>query len=312
MSGHPPSALHGLLWVRRDTATGTVSIRDAEGSPGAAELDAGIGRVFAGDPGVEAVRLTVAGGAVTTLLVRRVPGEHDLAVAISDDDTERRLAPIVETIVNQIAHDTRNFAFTIGLQAELGERRSEPAPEVKAHFTAVLRQIDALKGFIDRLLLYGRPMAPRPTSLDLAALVRLQIQSLSHSWKPDAPPPDVSVEIAGDIGEVRWDARLVGYALLALLDNATRSADPSPPVVVSATRSGERVTIEVADRGAGIAPENVKLLALPMRVRRHGGLGLGLAVARKVAAAHGGALDLTTGAGGTTVRLSLPREVPAA
>ena len=68
----------------------------------------------------------------------------------------------------------------------------------------------------------------------------------------------------------------------------------------------------MADRGAGIAPENVKLLALPMRVRRHGGLGLGLAVARKVAAAHGGALELTTGAGGTTVHLSLPREVPAA
>jgi signal transduction histidine kinase len=312
VSAHFPSALRGLLFLRRDAATGTVSIRDAEGSPVAAELDAGIGRVFAGGSGVEAVRLTAAGGAATTLLVRCVPGEHDLAVAIPDDDSERRLAPIVETVVNQIAHDTRNFAFTIGLQAELGERRSESAPEVKAHFTAVLRQIDALKGFIDRLLLYGRPMAPRPAPLDLAALVRLQVQSLGLSWKPDAPPPDVRVEIADDVGEVRWDARLIGHALLALLDNAARSADPAPPVTVRATRSGEGVTVEVTDRGAGIAPENVKLLALPMRVRRHGGLGLGLAVARKVAAAHGGALDLTTGAGGTTVRLSLPREVPAA
>ena len=69
--------------------------------------------------------------------------------------------------------------------------------------------------------------------------------------------------------------------------------------------------VEVVDRGAGIPAEKLALLGSPMRVRRHGGAGLGLAISRKIVAAHGGTLELSTGPEGTTVRLELPREVPA-
>ena len=216
---------------------------------------------------------------------------------------------MVEAIVNQIAHDVRNYAFTIGLQAELGERRSDAVPEARAHFVAVLRQVDALKGYLEQLLLFGRPTTLTPTAADVAALIRQQVQELQFSWRPDSPPVAVGIEVGSDIGEVRWDMRSMGYALRALLDNAVRSADPTPPVTVRAARQGERVVVEVVDRGSGIPPDKLDLIWSPMRVRRHGGAGLGLAIARKIASAHGGSLELETGPQGTTARLDLPQEV---
>ena len=129
-----------------------------------------------------------------------LPGQ---ALAVEAGLEECILAPAVENLVNQIAHDVRNHAFTIGLQAEMGarpSRRDLRAQGLLRRCSAPRRHPQALPR---RLLLYGRPMSPRPTSAGVAALVRLQIQSLTRPWKPDAPPLYVSVEIAGPTGAVR-------------------------------------------------------------------------------------------------------------
>lgn len=94
----------------------------------------------------------------------------------------------LENLVNQIAHDVRNHAFTVGLQAEMGMRRAGSAPEIKAHFEAVLHQVDALKHYLEQLLLFGRPIRLALTSVDLVALVREQVQRLQFGWDPNAPP----------------------------------------------------------------------------------------------------------------------------
>ena len=130
----------------------------------------------------------------------------------------------LETLVNQIAHDVRNHAFTMGLQAEMGIRRAGNAPEIKAHFEAVLRQVDALKHYLEQLLLFGRPIRLTLTSVDLVALLREQVQRLQFGWDPNAPPFEVKVETEGQLRRGSWDPRALSHALLALLDNAVRSA----------------------------------------------------------------------------------------
>ena len=136
----------------------------------------------------------------------------------------------LENLVNQIAHDVRNHAFTMGLQAEMGLRRAGNTPEIKAHFEAVLRQVDALKHYLEQLLLFGRPIRLTLTSVDLLALLREQVQRLQFGWDPNASPFDVKVEAEGQLRRGSWDPRALSHALLALLDNAVRSASPPPPV----------------------------------------------------------------------------------
>jgi signal transduction histidine kinase len=225
--------------------------------------------------------------------------------------SDRELAPAIEAMLNQVAHDVRNHAFTIALQAELGERAAQAQPEARARFVAVLRQVDHLKAYLEKLLLFGRPVALRPAEVDVGDLVRAQVHSLQHAWNPGGPPLAIHVDVGDAVGVTRWDARYLGAALLALLDNAARSADPPPPITVAVARAGGIVTIEVADRGTGIPDDKLTELWIPMKVRRHGGTGLGLATARKLVAAHGGSMELETSAAGTVVRLRLPAEVGA-
>src|SRR4030042_6420299 len=158
------------------------------------------------------------------------------------DATEKTL----ENLLNQIAHDVRNHAFTMGLQAEMGLRRAGNTPEIKAHFEAVLQQVDALKHYLEQLLLFGRPIRLTLTSVDLLALLREQVQRLQFGWDPNAPPFDVKVESEGQLRRGSWDPRALSHALLAVLANAGRRAAPPPPA--SATVRG---TNGGGERGGG-------------------------------------------------------------
>jgi len=218
---------------------------------------------------------------------------------------------LVEGLVNQIAHDIRNFAFAMGLQAELGALRSSDPVASKSHFEAVLRQVDKLKDYLEHLLLYGRPFRPQPESLDPLALLRETAQQVAVALSPQPPPPTIEVVAQGSIPRVLWDRRGIHAALAALLDNALRSAPSPPPVQAIVEDHGERVRITVRDSGSGMDEATLAALRHPMAVRRPGGAGLGLAIARKMIRAHGGTLAIASGAEGTSVCLEIPREATA-
>lgn len=230
-----------------------------------------------------------------------------VAVRPAEGDPDR-LAAQLENLVNQIAHDVRNHAFTIGLQVEMGLRRASQNVDLRNHLEAVLRQVEGLKAYLDKLLLFGRPAVLAPLGVDPVAFVREQVQRFQFGWDPASPPVTVSVETTGEPGIVHWDGRAISAALTALLDNAARAGQA--PVTVRVNCGSERVDVAVVDEGEGIPPEVLARLFVPMGVRRPGGAGLGLSIARKMAEAHGGALTLETGPGGTTACLRLPREAP--
>lgn len=304
------SLKNGLLWISRDPA-GNAIVRDASGHPLPGVLEPSLDEALAGsDSDAQPRRLTFRdpSGRVRALEVLPVAGDAGILLALDCEIGSRLVAPTVENLVNQIAHDVRNYAFTMGLQAELGLRRAAAMPEAKGHFEAVLRQVEALKSYLEQLLLFGRPAPLSPAAVDVPSLLRQVVQSYQLSRSAGSRPLDVRIEIGADVPVATWDARALGTALRALLDNAARSSDPPPPITILLGSEGEAITLEVRDAGAGISPENLAKLAMPMRLRRAGGAGLGIAIARKMVAAHGGQLEIHSGATGTTVSLLLPRE----
>ena len=103
-----------------------------------------------------------------------------------------------------------------------------------------------------------------------------------------------------------------------LIDNAL--AYGAPPVDVSTVRRGSEVIVDVADRGAGIPPEETERLKKPFtrasaaRARSDGaaGAGLGLAIVDRIARLHSGRFDLLPrDGGGTVARVTLPISNPA-
>jgi signal transduction histidine kinase len=301
-------------------ATGVISKNEGGGAlfhttrgTTTAEVTPPLGQLFSptGGPDHAPASVRTADGRSRAFTLARLAGLPDTYLAFDLDAVEAGRAQILEGIVNQIAHDVRNHAFTIGLQSELGARRAETAPEVRGHFDAILRQLDGLKHYIDQLLLYGRPVRLSLGDCDPVGLVREQVQQFQFGWDKAAPPVSIEVRVEGEPQPVRWDRTAISHVMRALLDNAARSANPAPPVVVRLRATEEGVEIAVCDSGAGIPTELLAKLEAPMAARRAGGAGLGVAIVRKLVAAHQGDVTIETGPGGTTVRVRLPREADA-
>ncbi len=172
---------------------------------------------------------------------------------------------------------------------------------------------------IDDMLLLARadmgqrPIAAAPFYLD--EIVGETVRSL----RVLAQPGEVSIAADCPSGlQIRGDEALIRQMLVNLLENAVRYSRPGGTVRLEAAVRDAQVVIDVADQGPGVPPaERARIFERfvkldPSRVHhgqpaRHGGAGLGLPIARWIAQAHGGSLDLAeSGGSGSTFRTVLP------
>jgi signal transduction histidine kinase len=123
----------------------------------------------------------------------------------------------------------------------------------------------------------------------------------------------LEVDPAAAAGRVFVDAVWVRRAVENVIENAHKYSPPATPVTTAVRKEGDAYVIEVADRGFGIAPSDLPRVFSPFfradrsRTRATGGVGLGLALAKRVIEAHGGAIELESELDvGTTVRFRLP------
>jgi len=121
-----------------------------------------------------------------------------------------------------------------------------------------------------------------------------------------APTGDIAAEVVGD-------ADRLGQVLRNLLSNALRHTPTGQQVAVRVEKSGDQVALIVADTGTGISPQDLPHVfdrfyrGSKSRGRRVGSAGLGLAIARQLARAHGGEISVESAAGvGTTFTVRLP------
>jgi len=120
---------------------------------------------------------------------------------------------------------------------------------------------------------------------------------------------DVAIDVPAELG-ITGDPVLVEQLLLNLVDNAAKHTPAGSPIAIRATRAGAGVTIEVSDRGDGLPPGPVDQLFAKF-FRGPGvtapGAGLGLAVCRGIAIAHGGEIGANPrDGGGATFHVWLP------
>ena len=124
----------------------------------------------------------------------------------------------------------------------------------------------------------------------------------------------LSAEVDYDAGPVLGDPARMQQVMTNLVSNAIKFTETGGRVLVSVRREGGEVAIEVADSGAGIAPDFLPYVFDRFRQadssssRRHGGLGLGLSIARQLVELQGGTITVASpGLGrGATFSLHLP------
>jgi signal transduction histidine kinase len=236
----------------------------------------------------------------------RQRSEEQLAVA---RDFEKWILTIV-------SHDIRDPLGTILFAARRLQHAADADSAAKKHADMVERGVHRIQHIVGDLLDLAReregegiPIEPRST--DLRSLCRQIIDDV------EAKAPDRQITFDGDVdGAGEWDEHRIVQALSNLLSNAVQHGTPGSPIRIRLTGNAEQVVIHVHNRGA-IPKEMLPRIFEPFRsgrqyASRGGGLGLGLFIARAIARAHGGSLEVESTDDATTFRLVLPRHATAA
>jgi PAS domain S-box-containing protein len=227
------------------------------------------------------------------------------------------LAQARSELLANVSHELRSPLHHIAGFAELltqealGERPQRYASLITEQARSMLRQVEDL---LSLAALEAGGVELEHAAVDVVALC----EGLIEASAQQAAARGLSLTLEVSLGERRLegDAGRLGQILRNLLDNALKFSERGAVCLRVCERSaaGEpRLVFEVVDSGSGMDPERVESLLLPFHQgdassgRRHGGVGLGLAIVDRLVRAMRGKLEIESSRGaGTTVRVSLP------
>jgi len=196
-----------------------------------------------------------------------------------------------------VAHELRNGLAAVSGWVELARRR-RPDPETDSDLVEIERECRQLTRVVSDFLAFARPGTRRLEPCDLIAILRRAAPAAGLG------PEEWTLAPAPAAAELRGDAQLLERAFRNLLANAgaaRRAAAAAPPVELSVAPAAGGWTVGIADRGAGIPAAVRARLFEPFVSGRDDGVGLGLALARRIFVLHGGAVSARDRAGGGTL-----------
>ncbi|MEV0386178.1 ATP-binding protein [Nonomuraea sp. NPDC050643] len=245
-------------------------------------------------------------------LSRRVPvpdtGDEITGLAITTNHTLDRLERSAETqrrFVADASHELRSPISALRAQLEVANAYPDET-DWPATGRRSLAATDRLTGIIDELLMLAKLDAGALTERRVVDLCRLAEDQLRRREGARVPIRVVRCEAAPVFGSSMQLDRL----LTNLLDNATRHA--ATVIELEVVVEGDRVVVTVTDDGGGILPEDRERVferftrLEDARAKDKGGSGLGLALSREIAVAHGGTLTIADHEPGARFVLVLP------
>lgn len=221
-----------------------------------------------------------------------------------------------------IAHEVRNPLMIIKGSLHALRQKDLGAGAMREAVNDIDEEVERLNRIVNEVLDFARPIRFQLAQTDLNALCR---ESAAASLA-SGPGAQVHLDLDSEVAPVSTDAERLRIALVNMLVNARHAVDGAaasnqpraassepriasdPPLVTLSTRANlDRVTIVVADRGAGIDPAHLPHVFDPYFTTKRGGTGLGLAIAKNIVEGLGGTIGVNSAPGaGTEIRISLP------
>jgi signal transduction histidine kinase len=243
---------------------------------------------------------------------------------VRDDEGRADAGRVKEEFLATVSHELRTpLNAILGWTEVLRMPRGAAPRQVDRGLEVIERNARRQLALVDELLTAAEPETP-PGEWHCLEL-RVMLRDLLAELEPGATAAGVGLSddeasCAGAPGEsagpvwVRGDAASLRMALRHVLDNAIKYTPAGGEVRTCLRQSGEQVLIFVSDTGGGVASSDIEHVFEPFSqldnsaARRHGGLGLGLTIARRLVERHGGHVDLRSDAAvtGATVLVTLP------
>jgi signal transduction histidine kinase len=213
---------------------------------------------------------------------------------------EKEQYELIRRIASVVGHELRNPLAVINNSAYFVKTKlggaSEKDPKVEKHLGIIASEIARADRLIADMLAFSRPLEIKKMPTSLSSIVDEALKACTIpegvKVKKEKPKSDVTVNA---------DARVLSDALRRLLDNALESMAGAGTLTLSSGVRGtgaESCFIEVRDTGPGVKSDVLGSIFHPFFTTKPRGLGLGLSVAQKAAAAHGGQIEARNNPGG--------------
>ncbi len=214
-----------------------------------------------------------------------------------------RVAESRGLLLGVLGHDIRTPLGAIRMSAQLLERTQGLDDRQSKAVQRILSSSSSMRTMVDDILDFtqtslGMRLPITRADCDLRTVCTDVVAELEALH----PQRKIRLECVGDLAGT-WDAARIGQLLSNLGRNAIQHGDPALAVTVTARGESSEVAIEVHNAGSPIAPQLRETLFEPLAQTRDvggnrhagsSGLGLGLYIARQIAVAHGGSIEVVS------------------
>jgi len=216
-------------------------------------------------------------------------------------------------LARRLAHELKNPLFPLQLTVEnLVRAREQSAEQFDEVFressSTLLAEIANLKAIISRFSEFSRMPQPQFQRVQLNEIVQNVARLLQAQLRSqESAIIECRLELAGALEPLAADADLLHRAFSNLALNAMDAMPQGGTLTLRTRQNRDRITVEIADTGAGLTAEECERLFTPYYTSKPHGTGLGLAIVQSVISDHGGRISVRSEPGhGTTFMIELP------
>lgn len=218
----------------------------------------------------------------------------------------------VGKLASGIAHEIRNPLNFINLsidhiRSRLGSGRPDGTAEALALMSNIKAEIHRLNTMIENFLTVGKPLALNKSEVDMGVLIQ-DVVGLAHQ---KAVEQGVAIEVAaeGSVPRLQADPLQIKTCLMNVVLNAIQAMPTGGRLRITIVSAAGTLDITVSDTGPGISEEDLSRIFNPYFTTKQLGIGLGLAITKKIVEEHRGRITVRSRPNeGTDVVISLPVE----
>jgi signal transduction histidine kinase len=229
----------------------------------------------------------------------------DKLVALTEDVRKKERQAMFGRMAAGLVHDLSHPVQNIGNSCKLIVRVFDD-PEYRQTFTRTIdREIETLKRVLDDLRNVARPAPVERFPLD----VNRSVADIVESMRPMADESGIALEsrFASEPVIIEGDVFALGRVYRNLITNAIQATQSGGRVTVTTRRDRDKVEVMVTDTGSGIPPERLAAIFDDFVTTKKRGLGLGLAITKRIVEQLDGTIAVTSEAGkGTTFTMRFP------
>ena len=229
----------------------------------------------------------------------------DKLVELTEDVRKKERQAMFGRMAAGLVHDLSHPVQNIGNSCKLIVRVFDD-PEYRQTFTRTIdREIDTLKRVLDDLRNVARPAPVERFPLD----VNRSVADIVESMRGYADESGIALEakFSSEPVIIEGDVFALGRVYRNLLTNAIQATQAGGRVTIATARTGDKIEVSVADTGSGIPAERLGAIFDDFVTTKKRGLGLGLAITKRIVEQLGGTITVASEIGkGTTFTMRFP------